>query len=208
MRVLTLFSGTHSVGKCIQQHFPQWQETTLDLNCPSTHQVDILTWDYTVYPPHHFDIVWASPDCVQFSKARYSAKTPRNLPHANAMVKRTLEIIDYLKPKVWLMENPSTGLLPKQDYMLGRPCSICSYCMYGYCFRKQTAIWSNIKPQLDQVLKVCNKQCGAFIDGRHISSVEYSSAGQLRGCVPIGLIRDIFLKAEETICQSKKKKIT
>ena len=53
-----------------------------------------------------------------------------------------------------------------------------------------------------------NKKCGAHIDGRHISSVEHSAAGKMRGAVPIDLIRDMFLKAEETICQSKKKKIT
>ena len=201
MRILTLFSGTHSIGKTLAAHFPSWEETTLDLYCPSTFQCDILTWNYKQFAPGHFDVIWASPDCVQYSKARYSAKTPRNIPHANSMVLRTLEIIDYLQPQVWFLENPSTGLLLKQPFMQDLQYSRCDYCMYGNCFKKATAVYSNITEKLDAVLKTCNKRCGAYVDGKHISSVEYSAAGKARGAIPIELLRQIFLIAEEHLCQ-------
>lgn len=196
MKVLTLFSGTHSVGKALKQSFPYWSEVTLDVNYPSTHRVDVLMWDHTVYKPGHFDIIWASPDCTQFSKARYNCPRPRDLEHADAMVLKTLEIIDYLKPKYWVLENPETGLLKKRVYMFGRPYAVVDYCMYGYNFRKRTALWSNIAGELSSVLLTCNKACGAFIDGKHVSSIECSYAGKKRGMIPTPLLVEIFSKIE------------
>ena len=48
---------------------------------------DILKWDFTVYPPTHFDMVWASPPCIQYSQARTTAK-PRDLEGAENMLSR------------------------------------------------------------------------------------------------------------------------
>ena len=31
---------------------------------------DILLWDYTVFPSGHFDVVWASPPCTEYSRAK------------------------------------------------------------------------------------------------------------------------------------------
>ena len=114
---------------------------------------------------------------------------------------KTLEIIDYLQPAVWLIENPSTGLLLKQPFMENLQYSRADYCRYGSSFKKATAIFSNIKDSLDTELKICNRKCGAFLDGRHVSSVEYSAAGKKRGAIPIELLREIFLIVEQHVCQ-------
>ena len=37
----------------------------------------------------------------------------RKIDEANKIVLKTLEIIDYFKPKYWFIENPQTGLLKK-----------------------------------------------------------------------------------------------
>ena len=65
-RLLELFSGTGSVGR-------QWDGEVVSVDIAGdepTHRADILEWDYTFYDPNHFDVVWASPPCTQYSKAR------------------------------------------------------------------------------------------------------------------------------------------
>ena len=55
MRLLELFSGTGSVGAAFASQ--GWEVISLDQD-PKTDALiheDILTWDYTVYPPGHFD---------------------------------------------------------------------------------------------------------------------------------------------------------
>ena len=52
------------------------------------------------YAAGHFDVVWASPDCTQHNRARTTAKTPRNFERADGLVKRCLELIRELQPRV------------------------------------------------------------------------------------------------------------
>ena len=58
----------------------------------------------------HFDYIHASPPCVEYSVAKTTA--PRNLELADTIVKKTLEIINYLQPKNFTLENPYTGPKP------------------------------------------------------------------------------------------------
>ena len=95
----------------------------------------MLTWDHTIYPPGHFDAVWASPCCTQYSCARRGAKIPWNLPLAGSLVLRSREIIDYYNPRVWFIETPQTGLLKDRPFMAGLPFTdvdYCAYCDFGY----------------------------------------------------------------------------
>ena len=144
MRVLELFSGSGSVGKVFTQH--GWEVVSLDsdVKCDATVREDILEWDHTVFPVGHFDVVWASPCCTQYSCARRGAKTPRNLEMADALVKRSLEIIAYFQPQVWFLENPATGLLKSRPFMEGLPWVDVDYCRFSdWGYRKRTRIWTN-----------------------------------------------------------------
>jgi len=107
MRLLELFSGTGSIGRAFEAQ--GWEVISLDILPGATTTQDILTWDHTVFPPGHFDFVWASPPCTEYSKARTRAKRPRDYDLADATVSRALEIIDYFCPQLWLLENPQTG---------------------------------------------------------------------------------------------------
>ena len=60
---------------------------------------DILEWSYEAWQQDSFDYIAASLPCEQFSVARTTAKTPRNLALADSLVCRTFEIICYFKPK-------------------------------------------------------------------------------------------------------------
>ena len=64
MRVLELFSGTHSIGKVCSER--GYEVISLDLQDADIN-IDILEWDYTIYPVGYFDIIWASPPCATFS---------------------------------------------------------------------------------------------------------------------------------------------
>ena len=68
MRLLELFSGTGSVGKVAEEL--GIAVTSLDRGMPAHIQVDIMDWDYRSYEPHHFDIIWASPPCTEYSRAK------------------------------------------------------------------------------------------------------------------------------------------
>ena len=109
MRLLELFSGTGSVGRAFRDK--DWEVVALDI-VPGPHAIrtDALEWNYKDdFPVGYFDCIHASPPCTQYSIARTCAKTPRNLEYADSLVQRTLEIIDYFKPKVFMIENPLTA---------------------------------------------------------------------------------------------------
>ena len=108
MRLLELFAGTGSVGKAFTKY--NWDVLGLDITKGHAIKCDILQWDYTAYEPGYFDAVHASPPCTHYSIARTSAKT-------DALVMRTIEIIQYLRPTVWIIENPYAGLMKSRPVM-------------------------------------------------------------------------------------------
>ena len=109
MRLLELFSGTKSVGRAFEAL--GWEVTSLDTDATTRPTIcaDIQEWDYRTYPPGHFDFIWASPVCTEFSRAL--TRRPRRLTEGDGLVLKTIEIIGHLRPPWWAVENPRTGLL-------------------------------------------------------------------------------------------------
>ena len=106
MRLLELFSGTQSVGKIAEPL--GYEVTSLDLKNADIN-TDILNWDYTTYKPEHFNVIWASPPCTEYSRAKTTGV--RNITLANEITMKTLEIIEHVNPTYFILENPQTGLL-------------------------------------------------------------------------------------------------
>jgi hypothetical protein len=161
---LELFSGTKSVSKAIGARYDEIVSVDILEKFQPSVVSDILTWNYKIYPPGHFDAIWASPPCTEYSKMKYISGAPRNLEMADRIVQRTIEIIDYFQPDRWYIENPQTGLLKDRPFMLGIPFTDVDYCMYSdWGYKKKTRIWTAV----DYEGKLCDKKCGNINNGIH-----------------------------------------
>lgn len=81
--------------------------------------VDILKWDpsedWSGRPP---DVIFTGPPCENYSTARSTARTPRNLSLADSLVTKTVDIIDYFHKRnpslQYFVENPDTSMMWKR----------------------------------------------------------------------------------------------
>ncbi len=200
MRVLELFSGTHSVGKVCREL--GWEVISLDLNDADIN-IDILKWDYTQFPEGYFDIIWASPPCRTFSNLRRSWVGRKLKEHGGVVctlemleqdmttigipiLRRTEEIINYFKPKTYFIENPQTGRM--KDFMTHHKhydVDYCKYCDWGY--KKRTRIWTNVS----FTPKQCHGDCGSVVNGKHQVQVAIQRLKN-KYRVPPQLIRELL----------------
>ena len=137
MKVLELFAGSRSFSKVAEQIGMETFTTDYKDFDKIDYVCDILDFDVSKIP-FKPDIIWASPPCTTFSIASCSTHwTPDKKPKTEKclkgiqMIKKTLEIIDYLKPKFFYIENPR-GLLRKMDFMQKVFIrNTVTYCQYG-----------------------------------------------------------------------------
>jgi hypothetical protein len=168
--VLDLFSGTGSVRKAAEAR--GIYTVSLDRDMDASIRTDIMDWDYKQYPPRWVDFIWAS---------RAKTTAPRKLNEANAIVKRTLEIIEYFEPKHFVIENPQTGLLKDQCFMQDLDYVDVDYCKYGFPYRKRTRLWNNFKQALEQKVKpLCKKDCNSMNEAQtpHIAEAQRMPSGK------------------------------
>ena len=176
VKVLELFSGTGSVGKCCKAL--GWDTVSVDMILPADHKCDIMNFDYKQYDKDEFDIVWASPPCTNYSKLQdswlgrmrkgeiYTKEIQeKEMNEDDKLVLKTLEIIDYFKPVFWFVENPASSKMKDRPFMKDKPFYLVDYCMYSdWGYRKRTRIWTNKK---DFNNKLCNKKCGNMVGNLH-----------------------------------------
>ena len=176
MNVLELFSGTGSVGKVCEML--DWNVVSVDMILPATHKCDIMDFDYKQYPRDHFDIIWASPPCTNYSKLQdcwigrmrkgqiYTKEVQeQEMNNDDKLVLKALEIIEYFNPHWWFIENPAGSRMKERPFMKNLHNYVVDYCMYSdWGYRKRTRIWTN---RTDFNPLLCNKQCGNMIDNLH-----------------------------------------
>ena len=172
MRVLELFSGTGSVGKVCKKL--DYEVVSVDMIMEADHKCDIMTFDYKKYPIDHFDMVWASPPCTEYSYLQncwigrirkgelYTKEIMENdMIEADKLVLKTLEIIEYFNCEYWFIENPR-GRLKDRTIMENKPFYIVDYCKYSdWGYKKTTYIWTNKK---DWNALRCKNDCENMMD--------------------------------------------
>ena len=148
-RALELFSGTGSVGKVLREH--GWEVVSVDClqKFNPTICTDVGTWDYTAnLSPNEFDYVHLSPPCTEYSRALTTR--PRRLEEGDRLALKALEILDFLQPRHWTIENPD-ALLKTRPFMhhLHAYMKRVTYCTYAdgdarWSYKKPTCIWTNL----------------------------------------------------------------
>ena len=155
MKILELFKGTGS----ITNHFEDMDNVeviSLDIlkKYNPTICCDIMDFDYKQFDIGYFDIIWASPECKVFSmlqnthigKKWNNKEELENVRKDNSIfINKTIEIIDYLKPEFYFIENPRYSKM--WDYIENDIYKdkfiLVDYCYFDYPYKKPTKILTN-----------------------------------------------------------------
>jgi len=221
MKLLELFSGTHSIGKVAEKKGYSVISLDRDMSgdngsysSPHHIQEDIMTWDYKTFPVDSFDIITASPVCLFWSNLRASwigrkcksihpseVITREHLEKdidkfGKPMVDKVFEILEYFKPKFWWIENPQTGKMKHyiaEKYPQYNIFYDVDYCKYSdWGYKKRTRFWTNIEGFTPLV---CKKDCKNLIDGRHRKCIGHGSLSVVKidkYRIPEKVIEDLF----------------
>lgn len=200
MNVLELFAGSKSIGK---------QAEKLGMNVFSSdinnfegidYVVNILEFDITKLP-FKPDIIWASPPCTSFSVAsighHWTGGKGAYIPKTDGaklgleLVKKTIEIINILKPKYWFIENPR-GVLRKLPVVVGLKRNTVTYCQYGDERMKPTDIWTNSKVWLPRPMCKNGDPCHVAAPRGSRTGTQGRSNAYERSKIPEELCKEIL----------------
>ena len=176
--VLDLFCGLGGFSQAFEAS-DRWAVTTVDIE--ARFDPDIQADVFDLRPSEfdrEFDVVLASPPCVDFSVACITDKwshaenrRPKHLPRkfqiadSIALVFRTLWLVQKLQPDYWFMENPQ-GMLRT---WLGEPVAQVHYCQYGAPFKKPTDLWGDHPPMHYQTCPG-RRRCGHTSNPREVNT--------------------------------------
>lgn len=205
MKTVELFCGTKSFSKVAAE------------NGHSTFTVD---YDPQFFPdlckdllrvseselPNDVDILWASPPCQCFSVASigrhwtggHRVYEPKSADAriAKDLVRHTMELINAIKPKVFIIENPR-GVLRKLGLIPIEP-RTAWYCQYGDTRAKPTDIWTNLPNWTPKTCRNGSKDHQEARRGAKTGTQGLRGATD-RSVVPAKLCQELLNAAEDYI---------
>ena len=147
MKILELFCGTKSFIKIAEEQGHECITLDFDKKFNPTICCDILKFDISMLKGFKPDFIWASPPCTTFSVASIGKHWNKDgTPKTNeavtglAILEKTKSIIEELKPKYWIIENPR-GMMRK--WLPSEFRTTVTYCQYGDTRMKPTDLWNN-----------------------------------------------------------------
>lgn len=114
--------------------------------------IDIMDWDYTIFPPDYFYGILAAVPCTDYaiSGARWFAAKDMDgrTDQSQLMVARVKEILDYFDTTFWVIENPKSRIHMMNPW-LGKikhrfnPCDYAGYDLNpnDSRYNKETWLW-------------------------------------------------------------------
>ena len=211
--LLELFCGSKSCTKYAESIGMTCITVDINPKCKPTFEKDILTIDEEflnnlVRQYGKITHIWCSPDCRHYSALRRNWKAlktkPPDLEYADKLVRKSLFIIEYLKPDLYWIENPYTGTLKNRGILDELPSKRVCYCQYDNgtgCFltKKQTMIWGTVNDWQPRMCCRSSGYCEAKqLHGKHLQSLGNSNQNNpttprsQRGSVPPLLIQHLF----------------
>ena len=121
---------------------------------------------------------WNFRLCVEFASVHPVFKSSNDgeevdMEPARLLTLHTVNLIRALSPKYWCIENPATSSIWSLPCLSGLPYVVASYCRYGFLYRKNTRIATNVSSQLWRI-KFCTYNCQSLIPGKkkHIATAQ------------------------------------
>jgi len=204
MKILELFAGSRSFSKVAEEMGMQTFTSDYKDFEKIDYVCDILDFNINKIP-FQPDIIWASPPCTTFSIASCyhhwnKDRTPKTKECVKGIeiVKKTLDIINYLKPKYFYIENPR-GLLRKMDFMdnVGIRNTL-TYCQYDLDIplnqrrMKPTDIWTNNNKWKPRQMCKNGMPCHEAAPRGSKTGTQGLKGNYLRSIVPYELCKEIL----------------
>lgn len=145
-RLLSLFDYTGNWSAPYRE--AGWEVLQIDIQLGQ----DILTWDFRQYARGHFDGILAAVPCTAYavSGARWwlGKDESGETEYFDRLTRRTLEIIEYLSPRFWAIENPVGRIASRVPELRKHRLLAFNPCDYGDPYTKKTVLYGEFAPWL------------------------------------------------------------
>lgn len=112
-RMLDLFSGLKGASQAFIDD-PEWEVVTVDNTAELEPDLVMDLEDpmplLMMFPPGHFDLIWASPPCVEFYQVCAPWFDNYGEEPSMVLVRSAMTIIQELRPADWVIENTTMGI--------------------------------------------------------------------------------------------------